>query len=32
MGIDGGAASAEEAAMPIIPDEDTIADQRWRVR
>ena len=31
VGIDGGAASAEEAAMHIIADEDTIASQRWRL-
>jgi hypothetical protein len=31
VGIDGGAASAEEAAMHIIAEDDTIASQRWRL-
>jgi hypothetical protein len=31
VGIDGGAASAEEAAMHIIAEDDTIAGQRWRL-
>jgi hypothetical protein len=29
VGIDGGAASAEEAAMHIVGDDDIIASQRW---
>jgi hypothetical protein len=31
VGIDGGAASAEEAAMHIVGDEDIIADKQWRL-
>jgi hypothetical protein len=31
VGVDGGAASAEEAAMHIIAEDDTIASQRWRL-
>ena len=31
VGIDGGAASAEEAAMHITAEEDTVASQRWRL-
>ncbi len=31
VGIDGGAASAEEAAMHVMDDEDTIAGERWRL-
>ncbi len=31
VGVDGGAASAEEAAMHIIADEDTISSQRWQL-
>ena len=31
VGIDGGAASAEEAAMHIVSDEDTITSQQWRL-
>ncbi|GAB5896141.1 MULTISPECIES: DUF5709 domain-containing protein [Mycolicibacterium] len=32
VGIDGGGASAEEAAMHVIADEDTIAGERWRLQ
>jgi uncharacterized protein DUF5709 len=31
VGIDGGAASAEEAAIHIISEEDTIADEGWEL-
>lgn len=31
VGVDGGAASAEEAAIHIIADEDTIAGEGWRL-
>jgi hypothetical protein len=31
VGIDGGAASAEEAAMRAVVDEDTIISQQWRL-
>lgn len=31
VGIDGGAASAEEAAMHIVADEDTSAGEGWRL-
>jgi hypothetical protein len=31
VGIDGGAASAEEAAMHIVSDEDTINSRQWRL-
>jgi hypothetical protein len=31
VGIDGGAASAEEAAMHIVVDEDTSAGKGWRL-
>jgi hypothetical protein len=31
VGIDGGAASAEEAAMHIVVDEDTSAGEGWRL-
>jgi hypothetical protein len=32
VGVDGGAASAEEAAIHIIAEEDTIASEGWRLR
>lgn len=31
IGIDGGAASAEEAAMHVVVDEDTSAGEGWRL-
>ena len=31
VGIDGGAASAEEAAMHIVADDDTVTSQLWRL-
>jgi hypothetical protein len=31
VGIDGGAATAEEAAMHIVAEDDTIAGQQWRL-